>query len=152
VVPENRRPRRYGWNTHQFHAATEFYADFGAYDVQMTVPGSYKVGATGREMRRVDNADGTTTHSYHADDVADFGWTTSPSFVEERRAFNHPKLPSVEMRLLLRPEHRGQETRQFAAAAAALEYYGQWFGAYPYGNITNVDPADQSNSDGMENR
>jgi len=139
-----------GWNTHQFHAATEFYADFGIYDVQMTVPGGYKVGATGREMRRVDNADGTTTHSYHADDVADFGWTTSPSFVEERRAFNHPKLPSVEMRLLLRPEHRGQETRQFAAAAAALEYYGQWFGAYPYGNITIVDPADQSNSDGME--
>jgi hypothetical protein len=139
-----------GWNTHQFHNATEFYADFGVYNVQMTVPGGYTLGATGREMRRVDNADGTTTHSYHADDVADFGWTTSPSFVEERRAFNHPKLPSVEMRLLLRPEHRGQETRQFAAAAAALEYYGQWFGAYPYGNITIVDPADQSNSDGME--
>ena len=77
----------------------------------MTVPGGYKVGATGREMRRADNADGTTTHSYHADDVADFGWTTSPSFIEERRAFNHQTLPSVEMRLLLRPEHRGQETR-----------------------------------------
>jgi len=139
-----------GWNTHQFHAATEFYADFGVYDVQMTVPGAYKVGATGREMRRTDNPDGTTTHSYHADDVIDFGWTTSPSFIEERRAFNHPKLPSVEMRLLLRPEHQGQETRQFAAAAAALEYYGQWFGAYPYDNLTIVDPAYQSNSDGME--
>jgi aminopeptidase N len=139
-----------GWNTHQFHRATEFYADFGVYDVQMIVPGGYKVGATGREMRRVDNADGSTTHAYHADDVADFGWTTSPSFIEERRAFNHPRLPSVEMRLLLRPEHRGQETRQLAAAAAALEYYGQWFGPYPYGNITVVDPAYQSGSDGME--
>jgi len=139
-----------GWNTHQFHFATEFYADFGVYDVQMTAPGGYKVGATGREMRRVDNADGTTTHSYHAEDVVDFAWTTSPSFIEERRAFNHPKLPSVEMRLLLRPEHRGQETRQLAAAAAGLEYYGQWFGPYPYGNITIVDPAYQSGSDGME--
>ena len=139
-----------GWNTHQFHYATEFYADFGVYDVQMTVPGGYKVGATGREVRRVDNPDGTTTHSYHAEDVADFGWTTSPSFIEERRAFNHPMLPSVEMRLLLRPEHRGQETRQFAAAAAGLEYFGQWFGAYPYGNLTIVDPAYQSGSDGME--
>jgi len=139
-----------GWNTHQFHFATEFYADFGVYDVQMTAPGGYKVGATGREMRRVDNADGTTTHSYHAEDVVDFAWTTSPSFIEERRAFNHPKLPSVEMRLLLRPEHRGQETRQLAAAAAGLEYYGQWFGSYPYGNITIVDPAYQSGSDGME--
>jgi hypothetical protein len=139
-----------GWNTHQFHYATEFYADFGVYDVEMIVPGAYKLGATGREMRRVDNSDGTTTHTYHADDVADFGWTTSPSFIEERRAFNHPKLPSVEMRLLLRPEHRGQETRQFAATAAGLEYFGLWFGAYPYGNITIVDPAYQSGSDGME--
>ena len=28
------------------------------------------------------------------------------------------------MRLLLRPEHRGQETRHFAATAAALKYFG----------------------------
>ena len=27
-----------GWNTHQFHAPTEFYADFGVYDVRLTVP------------------------------------------------------------------------------------------------------------------
>jgi len=139
-----------GWNTHQFHRVTEFYADFGVYDVRMTVPGSYKVGASGHEMRRADNRDGTTTHTYHGDDIADFAWTASPDFVEERRAFNHPALPSVEMRLLLLPEHRGQETRHFAATAAALEYYGQWFGAYPYGNITIVDPAYQSGSRGME--
>ena len=25
-----------GWNTHQFHAATEFYSDFGVYDVRLT--------------------------------------------------------------------------------------------------------------------
>jgi len=61
-----------GWNTHQFHRVTEFYADFGVYDVRMTVPAGYKVGASGREMRRMDNADGTTTHTYHADDVIDF--------------------------------------------------------------------------------
>ena len=36
------------------------------------------------------------------------------------------------------------------ATAAALEHFGQWFGAYPYGNITIVDPAYQSDSDGME--
>jgi hypothetical protein len=27
-----------GWNTHQFHAPTEFYADFGVYDLRITVP------------------------------------------------------------------------------------------------------------------
>ena len=27
-----------GWNCHQFHAATEFFSDFGNYDVTLTVP------------------------------------------------------------------------------------------------------------------
>jgi hypothetical protein len=43
------------------------------------------------------------------------------------------------MRLLLQPEHRGKEERHFAATRAALRYYGEWFGPYPYGHITIVD-------------
>src|SRR5207244_2447824 len=35
------------WNCHQYHATSEFYADFGTYDVEMTVPNDMKVGATG---------------------------------------------------------------------------------------------------------
>jgi aminopeptidase N len=54
------------------------------------------------------------------------------------------------MRLLLLPEHAGQHDRHFDATAAALRYYGEWFGAYPYGHITIVDPAYQSGADGME--
>ena len=27
-----------GWNCHQFHSATEFFSDFGTYDVRLTVP------------------------------------------------------------------------------------------------------------------
>ena len=40
-----------GWNCHQFHAATEFFADFGVYDVRLTVPSGWIVGATGVEQR-----------------------------------------------------------------------------------------------------
>jgi aminopeptidase N len=54
------------------------------------------------------------------------------------------------MRLLLQPEHGGQEERHFAATRATLEYYGEWYGAYPYGHITIVDPAWQSDAGGME--
>jgi len=54
------------------------------------------------------------------------------------------------MRLLLLPEHRSQADRYFAAAAATLKLYGEWFGPYPYGYVTIVDPAFQSESDGME--
>jgi aminopeptidase N len=139
-----------GWTAHQFHANTEFYSDYGRYDVRMTVPRGWIVGATGREQSRTDNADATTTHRYVGDDVHDFAWTTSPDYVEHRQTFTHPRLPTVEMRLLMQPEHAGQEDRHFAATAAALRYYGEWYGAYPYDHITVIDPAYQSGAGGME--
>ncbi len=139
-----------GWNCHQFHAATEFFADFGTYDVRLTVPRGWIVGATGVERDRRDEADGTTTHHYYQDDVHDFAWTTSPDYVERRATFEHPSLPRTDLRLLLQKEHVGQADRHFDAARAALKYYGEWFGPYPYGHLTIVDPAWQSAADGME--
>ena len=49
-----------GWNTHQFHASTEFYSDYGVYDVRITVPRGWTVarpgvsdsGSTRRRARR----------------------------------------------------------------------------------------------------
>jgi len=139
-----------GWNTHQFHAATEFYSDYGVYDVRITVPQGFVVGASGREVERTDVGRGQTRHRYRGEDLHDFAWTTSPDLVEARRTFTHPMLPNVEMRLLLQPEHAGQEQRHFTATAAALRYYGEWFGPYPYDHLTIVDPAFQSGSGGME--
>ncbi len=40
------------WNCHQFHAMTEFFADFGTYDVKITLPKNYVIGATGVQSRR----------------------------------------------------------------------------------------------------
>jgi hypothetical protein len=138
-----------GWNCHQFHAATEFFADFGTYDVRLDLPRGWIVGATGRETERVDAGD-RTVHRYVQADVHDFAWTTSPAYVERRATFTHATLPAVEMRLLLQPEHAGQAERHFAATRAALQYYGEWYGPYPYGHVTIVDPAWQSGAGGME--
>ena len=139
-----------GWNTHQFHAATEFYADFGVYDVRMTVPEGWTLGASGRETSKTPGTDGTTMHRYRGEDLHDFAWTTSPDFLEARQVFEHPSLPRTEMRLLYQPEHSAQVQRHFDATAATLKYYGEWFGPYPYEHITIVDPAYQSGSGGME--
>jgi len=139
-----------GWNCHQFHSATEFFADFGIYDVRLTVPTGWIVGATGLERGRRDEGDRTTTHHYYAEDVHDFAWTTSPDYVERTERFGHASLPAVAMRLLLQPEHLRQADRHFEATRAALKYYGEWFGPYPYPNITIIDPAWQSGAGGME--
>jgi hypothetical protein len=139
-----------GWNCHQFHRGTEFFADYGVYDVRLKVPRGWVLGASGREQARSDTAENTTTYTYHAQDVHDFAWTTSPDFLERTARFEHPRLPAVEMRLLLQPEHSDQADRHFEATRAALKYYGEWFGAYPYGHITVIDPAWRSGSGGME--
>ena len=139
-----------GWNTHQFHAVTEFYSDYGVYDLRLTVPRGFVVGASGQETLRVDNEDGTTTHRYRGEDMHDAAWTASPRYTEVTRRFEHPTLPPVDMRLLLLPDHAGQADRFFDSTAAALKYFGEWFGPYPYGYVTIVDPAFQSGADGME--
>jgi hypothetical protein len=125
-----------GWNAHQFHAATEFFSDFGEYDVTLNVPKGWVVGATGRS----DGTAETGQHHFVQADVHDFAWTTSPDFLDRHERFEEPGLPPVDMRLLLQPEHAGQEDRHFSATRAALKYYGTWFGAYPYDHITIVDP------------
>jgi hypothetical protein len=138
-----------GWNCHQFHFSTEFFSDYGMYDVKLTVPRGWLVGATGREQSQSDGTNGRT-HHYIQEDVHDFAWTTSPDYVERTGLFDEPGLPRVDMRLLLQPEHVAQADRHFAAAASALRRYGQWFGPYPYGHLTIVDPAYLSEADGME--
>ena len=135
-----------GWNAHQFHLTTEFFADFGVYDVTLDVPQGWIVGATGLEQSRRD-AGGRTAYRFVQEDVHDFAWTTSPAFVERRQRFEEPGLPPVEMRLLLQPEHDTQADRHFAAARAALKYYGTWFGPYPYPQLTIVDPVTTFNPD-----
>ena len=130
------------WYTHQFHANSEFYADFGTYDVTIEVPADYVVGATGVRTEEHREA-GTKTVRYLAEEVHDFAWTASPAYLEATETWRH-----VELRLLLQPEHRGQAQRHFDAARYALEAFDNLVGPYPYTTLTLVDGIGASN--GME--
>lgn len=125
-----------GWNCHQFHSSTEFYADYGLYDVDMTVPQDYIVGATGLEQGVGDNGNGTKTVSYHAEDVHDFAWTASARYVDLSEQWKH-----VKIRVLMQPQRVHQAQRYFRAVKATLEYFEKHVGRYPYPNVTVVDPA-----------
>jgi hypothetical protein len=137
------------WACHQF-IQTEFYADFGEYDVRLHVPTGWVVGATGRRIERTDDGDGRTMHRFVQADVHDFAWTTDPDYEVFEQRFEPQGLPAVDMRLLLRPEHDDLKQRYFDATAAAIEHYGSWWGPYPYGHVTIVDPGFRSGSGGME--
>src|SRR5262249_12288035 len=75
-----------GWNCHAFHANSEFYADYGRFDVSFTVPNRFVVGATGRRVSATKNGD-RTTYRYVQDDVHDFAWTADPRFAVTEFSF-----------------------------------------------------------------
>ncbi len=125
-----------GWNCHQFHANTEFYADYGVYDVDINVPQKYVVGAVGLLQRETTNDDGTKTVTYHAEDVHDFSWTASPDFVAVDDQWRN-----VKIRLLTQNYKIGSiSNRYLQSVKAALQHLNDWIGQYPYPNITIVDP------------
>jgi len=138
------------WNCHQYHAASEFFADYGVYDVNLTVPSNFVLGATGICRSKTDNGDGTTTYNHYQEDVHDFTWTASPHYLVYEDTFTHEYLPEVKVILLLQPYHKMFKDRYIEATKHALRYYGEWYGAYPYPQVTCVDPAYRSGSGGME--
>ena len=142
-----------GWNCHQFHAATEFFADFGNYDVSIDVPVRYKgkIGATGRQVDEREISDGRVLYRFRQDGVHDFAWTADPAYVVLEDTFREAGIGDVRLILLLQPEHRSQAARHFGAAKAALSGYGRVLGPYPYGTLTIVDPPwGASGAGGME--
>ncbi len=123
------------WNCHQFHARSEFYADFGVYNVEITVPKSHIVGASGVLQSSNLNADNTKTYIYRAEDVIDFAWTASPQFLVIKDKWKH-----VDIRLLINPEHNDNSYRFLQSAKESMEYFTKNVGAYPYTSLTMVVP------------
>lgn len=132
-----------GWNCHQYDARSEFFADFGNYDVSIDVPARYrgKVGATGVRVEERDAPGDRVLYRFRQESVHDFAWTADPDYRVHRDVFREPGLGEVELILLLQPEHAGQEERHFRAAKAGLSGYGRVLGPYPYPTLTLVDPA-----------
>lgn len=162
------------WNCHQFHAHSEFYADFGNYDVTLTLPSEYagKIGATGVLVSE-ETADGQVTARFVQEGVHDFAWTADPDYLvlrdrfdpeadvpaEQRRRIaqtlglpeSELELSPVEITLFLQPAHANQAERYFRSTKEAIRGYGLRLGAYPWGTLTLVDPAHGAGgSGGME--
>jgi hypothetical protein len=137
------------WNCHQFHAYTEFFADFGVYDVKLTVPQLEVVGASGIEVSSVNNPDGTKTVSYHGDDIHDFAWTASPHYWIYNDTFQGSMGP-VKLRIMMQPAHWSQLEREVRVLKASMDHYDRWYGPYPYKTLTLVDPDPGSQAFGME--
>src|SRR5258708_832387 len=137
------------WNCHQYHNTTEFFADFGVYDVKLTVPQYEVVGASGVQVDEKSNSDNTKTVTYHGDDIHDFAWTASPRYKVRESAYQSQMGP-IKLRLLMQPAHWNQADRHEKITRETLDRFEKWYGPYPYKTLTVVDPEPDSAAGGME--
>jgi hypothetical protein len=138
------------WNCHQYHNTTEFFADFGVYDVKLTVPQNEVVGASGVKVSEVSNPDSTKTFTYHGDDIHDFAWTASPRYKVKEDGVFHGQMGPVSLRILMQPAHWSQVERHEKILMQSLDHFERWYGPYPYKTLTLVDTEPGSAAFGME--
>lgn len=128
------------WNAHEFHLHSEFYADFGSYDVRITVPKGYTVGSTGALQGTPVEKAGKVTHRYVQDDVHDFAWTADSRYAKPMtKTWNGPLGP-VQVSVLYTPDYADNAEPVLQATIDSLAYFSKTLGAYPYKTATAVVP------------
>jgi hypothetical protein len=138
------------WHCPTFRGATEFFADFGTYDVRLTVPDTHVVAATGVLTAATDGDDGTRLLTYRAEDVHDFVWMIDP-YMEVISGQAKVEGGTVEVRVYHRPRQREFARRHLAAGIGAVEEFSKMLVPYPWSVMTIVDPPPEaSGAAGME--
>ena len=135
-----------GWQAHEFGLFSEFYADFGDYEVLLDVPAEYVVGATGILVDEAQLEGDRKRLRYRAQMVHDFAWAADPSFVEHWGEYQ-----GIRIRQLLQPQHAADAEAHMAAQIDTLASMEARFGPYPWSTITIVHaPEGAEGAGGME--
>jgi hypothetical protein len=137
------------WNCHQYHSTTEFFSDFGTFNVHLTVPQRYVVGASGVPTGNRANADGTKTLDFYGEDIGDFAFAASPHFTVTDGIYNGSMGP-VQVHVLALASHPKAGPRYRDIIEKTLAEFDRRYGPYPYKIVTVIDPEPGSQIGGME--
>jgi hypothetical protein len=122
------------WNCHQYHSTTEFFSDFGVFNVPV-----------GEQA----NADGTKSLSFYGEDIGDFAWAASPHFTVTDGVYASSMGP-VKIHVLALKAHPAAGPRYRDIIHSTLAEFDRRYGPYPYKIITVIDPEPGSQIGGME--
>jgi hypothetical protein len=137
------------WNCHQYHATTEFFSDFATFNVSLTLPRRYVVGASGVPTGELINTDDTKTLTFYGEDIGDFAWAASPNFTATDGTYLS-SLGPVKIHVLALAAHPKAGPRYLDIIQKTLAQFDQRYGPYPYKIITVIDPEPDSQIGGME--
>ncbi|HWC06764.1 MAG TPA: M1 family metallopeptidase [Gemmatimonadota bacterium] len=157
-----------GWNTMPYLGQGEFYLEYGDFDVALTVPAGYLVGATGalenpeevltaEQRQRLEEARaGQVVHVVAETELADptairpattgnLTWRFRAENVRDfawaasrRFVWDATSAGDVLIHALYRPEARAWQEAA-AMTRHSIEYYSDYLGPYPYPTATAVE-------------
>jgi hypothetical protein len=139
-----------GWHADPY-VGREFYAPYGTFDVRLTLPADYVVGATGtlRNPGEVGHGYGeaapaaasappdSLTWHFHAEGVHDFAWVADPDYLHDRFEGD-----GVTYHLLYLPDVAAAWKTMRDWVPALLRFYSEQYGAYPYPRFTVAQGGD----------
>lgn len=154
-----------GWHAMPYLTQGEFYSEFGSYDVSITLPANYVVGATGllqdnpaeeawmneraAQPFSMTVSDGGNafppsatewkTLRYVQDNVHDFAWFADKRFHVRKSAVALESGRSVTTWALFTPKNAALWNRATEYVNESVRLYSQWVGEYPYDACTAID-------------
>lgn len=167
---------RAGWHPMPYLDQGEFYSEFGAFEVKITLPENYVVAATGDLQEQseiewlnkklennqptyvkgaVDNrfpesASTYKTITYKQSKVHDFAWFADKRYLVSKQEVVLPQSKrTVNCFAYVTPEYAALWKNAAKYVADAVYYYSLWNGDYPYSHASAVDGA-LSAGGGME--
>ncbi len=134
------------WAHFPYHCLSEFYADYGDYDVWIDTPAEYVVAATGKLV--ADRAAGQRRRRHYVQSqIHDFAFTAWDQFQE----LSESTRSGVELRVLYPPGRETTARLELKIASDGLDYFTRHYGPYPYSVLTVVHPpAFAAEAGGME--
>ncbi len=154
-----------GWHAMPYLTLGEFYSEFGSFDVSITLPANYVVGATGELQNPEERAwmdslsarplsmsiskgrdpfppsDPTTkTIRFKQDSVHDFAWFADKRFQVRKSSIALPRSGNtVTTWALFTPKNAALWDKAASYVSESVRLYSQWVGDYPYRACTAVD-------------
>ncbi|MGQ9846654.1 MAG: M1 family metallopeptidase [Bacteroidales bacterium] len=154
-----------GWHPYPYLENGEYFSEFGKFDVNITLPKSYTVAATGclqnkNEWNRINkivelsktythadtfykklnelNEAGTKTLQFIQDSIHDFAWFASPLFKIAHDSI-WIKTKKVETWAYYIPQDEKYWNKAAQYVAQSIKYYSDKVGFYPYNHCTAVE-------------
>jgi len=146
-----------GWHTQEY-IAREFYGVWGNFDVKITLPSSYTVGASGECQNPTEVNHGydqiaggikkgkvgptysksNTTWHFKAENVHDFAWVADIDYVHEWLTMS----TGTVVHSLYKSQVAPLWVNSLYYTEFAIESYNKFYGTYPYKNFSNTQAGD----------